>query len=197
MLAALGSLASEQASPTENTMKKVLLFLEYAATHPDAVVTFHASDMTLAVHSDASYLSEPGARSSAGGHFFLSNTSANPPNNGGVLAVSQIIKAVMSSAAEAEIGALYTNCRTAIPARHTLTEIGHPQPPTPIQTDNTTALGVVNNTIAPKRTNSMDMRFHWLRDRIAQLQFWHYWMPGPYTTPPLTLMPSSPSTPAT
>ena len=28
MLAALGSLASKQASPTENTMKKVLLFLE-------------------------------------------------------------------------------------------------------------------------------------------------------------------------
>ena len=39
MLAALGSLASEQASPTENTMKKVLVFLDYAATHPDAVVT--------------------------------------------------------------------------------------------------------------------------------------------------------------
>ena len=85
----------------------------------------------------------------------------------------------MSSAAEAEIGALYINCRAAIPARHTLTEMGHPQPPTPIQTDNTTALGVVNNTIAPKRTNAMDMRFHWLRDRIVQLQFRHYWMPGP------------------
>ena len=52
MLAALGSLASEQASPTENIMNKVLLFLDYAATHPDAIVTFHASDMILAVHSN-------------------------------------------------------------------------------------------------------------------------------------------------
>ena len=86
----------------------------------------------------------------------------------------------MSSSAEASIGALYINCRAAIPAWHTLTEMGHPQPPTPIQTDNTTTLGVVNNAIAPKQTNAMDMRFHWLRDRIAQLQFRHYWMPGPY-----------------
>ena len=135
--------------------------------------------MILAVHFDASYLSESGARSRAGGHFFLSNNSASPPNNGGVLAVSQIIKAVMSSAAKAKIGALYINCRAEIPARHTLTEMVHPQPLTPMQTDNTTALGVVNNTIAPKRTNAMDMRFHWLRDKIAQLQFRHFWMPGP------------------
>ena len=56
----------------------------------------------------------------------------------------------------------------------------HPQPPTPVQTDNTTALGVANNTIAPRRTKAMDMRFHWLRDHIHQLQFWHHWMPGPH-----------------
>eukprot|EP00804_Cyclotella_cryptica_P014938 CCRYP_000561-RA/>CCRYP_000561-RA protein AED:0.47 eAED:0.47 QI:0/-1/0/1/-1/0/1/0/59 len=46
--------------------------------------------------------------------------------------------------------------------------MGHPQPPTPIQTDNSTALGVVNNTIQPKRTKAMDMRFHWLRCCINQ-----------------------------
>jgi len=49
----------------------------------------------------------------------------------------------MSSAAEAEIGALYINSREAVPQRHLLEEMGHPQPPTPIQIDNTTALGVV------------------------------------------------------
>ena len=58
--------------------------------------------------------------------------------------------------------------------------MGHPQTPTPVQTDNTTARGVVNNTIAPRQTKAMDMHFHWLRDCIQQLQFWHYWMPGPH-----------------
>ena len=57
MLPALGSIATQQASPTENTMKKVKHFLDYAASHPNAIITYRASDMVLATHSDASYLS--------------------------------------------------------------------------------------------------------------------------------------------
>ncbi len=77
----------------------------------------------------------------------------------------------MSSAAEAELGALYINAREAIPMQHLLEEMGHKQPPTPIQTDNNTALGVVTNNIQPRRTKAMDMQFHWLRCRDAQGQF--------------------------
>ena len=84
----------------------------------------------------------------------------------------------MSSAAEAELGALFINAKEAIYLRQILTEMGHPQPPTPIQTDNSTAEGVVNMRVQPKRTKSMDMRFHWLRDREAQAQFRFYWKPG-------------------
>ena len=55
MLAALGSLATQQANPTENAMKKVKQFLDYAATHQqDAIITYRAIDMVIAVHSDAS-----------------------------------------------------------------------------------------------------------------------------------------------
>ncbi len=43
MLPALGMLAKQQASPTKNTMKKIKQFLDFAATHPDAVETYHAS----------------------------------------------------------------------------------------------------------------------------------------------------------
>jgi hypothetical protein len=76
MLTALGSLATQQANPTVNTMIKVRQFLDYAATHPDAILTYHASDMVLAGHSNASYLSESKARSRAGGHFFMSTDTA-------------------------------------------------------------------------------------------------------------------------
>ena len=41
-----------------------------------------------------------------------------------------------------------------------------------------TALGVVKNTIQPKRTKAMDMRFHWLRCRTNQKQFRTYWRAG-------------------
>ncbi len=133
--------------------------------------------MVLAGHSDASYLSETNAQSRAGGHLFMSNDDAIPSNNGVILTISQIIKAVMSSAAEAKIGALYINCKGAIPARHALEFLGHKQPPTPMQTDNTTALGVVNNNVM-KTLKSMDMKCHWLRCQINQRQFHHYWAAG-------------------
>ena len=109
----------------------------------------------------------------------MDSDTTYPNNNGAVLTIAQIIKAIMSSAAEAELGALYINCREAIPARQLLEEMGHKQPPTPMQTDNTTALGVITNTINPKRTKAMDMRFHWLRCRARQKQFRTYWRAGP------------------
>ncbi len=120
--------------------------------------------MVLAGHRDVRYLSKSKAHSRVGGHFFMSNNTAKPPNNGVILTVAQIIKVVMSSAAEAEVGALYINCREAIPARHTLEFMGHPQSPTPMQTDTTTALGVVNNNVI-KKLKAMDMKYHWFCNR--------------------------------
>jgi hypothetical protein len=66
-------------------MKHTQQLLDYLATHEEAVLTYNSSKMILAAHSDASYLSEPNARSCAGGHFFLSNNAEIPPNNGAVL----------------------------------------------------------------------------------------------------------------
>jgi hypothetical protein len=179
LLVALSSISSMQAAPTALTMELVKILLDYVATHPDAILTYERSDMVLAVHSDASYLSESGARSRAGGHFFMSSDVADPPNNGAIINTSNIIKSVMSSAAEAELAGLYINASQAVSIRHLLHEMGHKQPKTPIQTDNSTALGVVTNNIQPRRTKSMDMRFHWLRCRDAQGQFRYYWRPGP------------------
>jgi hypothetical protein len=40
----------------------------------------------------------------------------------------------MSSAVKAELGALFINAKTTVAMRHMLEELGHPQPPTPMQT---------------------------------------------------------------
>ena len=79
ILVALNAIASEQASPTKSTMKKVDQFLDYAASQEQAVLTYEASDMVLAVHSDASHLSKSKARSRAGGHFFMPKDVYFPP----------------------------------------------------------------------------------------------------------------------
>jgi hypothetical protein len=154
MLTTLSALALEQSNPTEHTIQKCKKILDYAATHPDAVLTYRASNMVLAVHSDASYLSKPGACSCAGGHMFMAGQEEIPFNNGAVLNISQIIKLVMSLAAEAELGALFINAKTSVPMSKTLKELGHPQPPTPMQTNNSTAYGVLNNKITPKSNQS-------------------------------------------
>jgi hypothetical protein len=186
MLVALGSIAATQSKATSTTAKAVVQLLDYAATHPDATIRYHASDMVLYDHSDASYLSEPKARSRVGGHLFLSQRPTDPTKapinqprqNGPIHTVCQILRNVMASAAEAEVGALFVNAQDAVPIRNTLIELGHPQPPTPIQTDNSTAAGFANDTIKQKRSKAMDMRFYWIKDRARQNQFLFYWRPG-------------------
>ena len=100
--------------------------------------------MILQISSNASYLSEPKARSCIGGHFFLANKHEGkdiptPKLNGPVHTVSNIIRNVMSSAGEAEVATLFHNCKGRIMLRNTLNEMGHNQPATPVQTDNSFA----------------------------------------------------------
>jgi len=136
--------------------------------------------MILRIHSDASYLSEAQARSRAGGHFYLGDKPSNKPEkgNGAILTTSIIMKNVMSSAAEAECGALYNNAKEGVALRNTLHEMGHPQPPTPIQVDNSTTNGFANKQIRQRKSKSMDMWFYWIQDRVEQKQFHVYWRPG-------------------
>ena len=137
--------------------------------------------MILRLHSDAAFQSEAQARSRAGGHFFMGNKADNQPDqpNGALLSTSTIMRHVMSSAAEAECGALFLNACQAVPLQTTLEEMGHPQPPTPIQVDNSTTSGFANRQIKQRRSRSMDMRFYWIQDRVDQNQFHIYWRPGP------------------
>ena len=93
---------------------------DYCATHPDATFRFHASDMILALHSDASHLSEPGSKSRAAGNFYLTNKGTKDLDNGTILTLSKIIKHVMGSASESEMASLYYNCKKAVPMKTTL-----------------------------------------------------------------------------
>ena len=153
-------------------------FLDYVATHPDATLKFHASDMILWAHSDASYLSEPRARSRAGGVYYLSSRPTYPitadqpapPLNGAKATKSKILEHVMSSASEAETGAGYYNAKQLLPLRQTLIELGYPQEATPLQLDYQSATQILNDTVSQKRSKAMDMRFYWLRDRVKQNQ---------------------------
>jgi hypothetical protein len=86
---------------------KRLQFLDYAASQEDTIITYQASNIRLAIHTDTSYLSEPKACSRAGSHMFMAGTEDILINNGAVLNILQKIRAVMSSAAKATLGILF------------------------------------------------------------------------------------------
>jgi hypothetical protein len=104
---------------------------------------------------------------------FLGNKSPEQDTlNITILTVASVIKNVVASAAESEVGACFHNAQSGVPLRVTLAEFGHTQPPTPLQTDNSTAFDIVNETIKQKQSKAMDMRYHWLTDTVRQKQFY-------------------------
>jgi hypothetical protein len=134
------------------------------ATHPAAKIRCCASNIVLNVHSAALYLSAPHLRSPAGGYFFLGSTPCDGSPiqiNGAVHVTCTILKLVVASMAEAELGALFLNAQEAKVNRLVLKELGHLQPLTPIHVD-TTTVGIVNNTIKQLRSGTMKMRYFWL-----------------------------------
>ena len=178
LLTALSELSSAQATATDATKRACQQFLDYCASHPDGAIRYHASDMILKLHSDSSYLNAVSARSRQGGHLYLGNKSEPDILNGAVLNLAAIMKMVLSSAAEAEFGAFFHNTKEATPLHTTLEELGHPQPPTPVLVDNSTAVGLANDTVTQRRSRAIDMRFYWVRDRVNQQQYHVYWAPA-------------------
>jgi hypothetical protein len=74
--------------------EKNIKLLKYCTTHPEATFRYHASDMVLNIHSDASYLSEREAKSRAGVFLYMgSNTDkSNMLTNGSILIISAVLK---------------------------------------------------------------------------------------------------------
>jgi len=184
MLPALGTIASQQDAPTEQTLETVIQLLNYAASNQDPIIRFHASEMQLLIESDASYLSEAKARSRVAGFHYLSThpsdlpANTDPPNNGPISIPCKIIRNVLASAAEAELAGLFINSQEAIPERYTLEELGHEQKATPIVTDNATATGIANDNIKQRQSKSMEMRFFCIWDHVRRGIFMVYHKPG-------------------
>ena len=179
LMAALSAIGSRQTKGTKKVMEACHHLLDYLASHPNAAIRYHSSDMILAFDTDASYLSEVNARSRAAAYYYMTRKGNRAFTNGAIDVLSTIIKHVMSSASEAETGALYYGCKRALPYRVTLEEMGHPQTePTPVTTDNNTAHGLTMGTMTSKASKSNDMRFQWLKCRKAQRLFKFLWARG-------------------
>jgi len=145
VLMALCSTAVEQTKATEKTLGRCLQLLDYLASNSEVKVRYHVSDMIMNIHLDASYLLETKARSRACGHLFMGWMPKNGEPiklNGAFYVNTTILRFVVASAAKADpqLSRRYNFWQT-------LTDLGHPQPKTPVHCDNATAVGIANNTV--------------------------------------------------
>jgi hypothetical protein len=179
LLTALSSIAARQSNGTQAIAEACDQLLDYVTTHPNAGICYKACVMILAVHTNASYLSEPGRKSCASAYLCPTNHDDKTFNNGTILTLSSIIKHIMSSASESKLAALYYGCKLAVPIRMTLKETGHPQlKRTMVTTDNITAQGLTMGTMTPKAFKLMNQCFHWLKCCNAHCQFLYLWHRG-------------------
>ena len=160
LLVGLSAIGAQQVSATQRTNEAIDQILDYCTTYPADDILYRSSDMVLCAHSDTGLHNEIKVRSRSGAHIFLSENDAMPRWNGPVLTLAKIIKFVMSSASEAELGAMFITAQEMVHIRQTLQEMKWPQPKYPLQTDNSAAAGVANNTIEPKNLKTMDRRLH-------------------------------------
>jgi hypothetical protein len=128
--------------------------------------------MILALDTNGSYLLEPNGKSRAAAYLYLTKSNNPHFHNGTVLIL-------LASASETELAALFYGCKEATPLCMTLEKRVHSQPGlTPITTDNSTAVGLTMDTIIPKASKEMDMRFQWLKCQWAQSLFPYLWAKG-------------------
>ena len=146
-------------------------------------ITIHLSGFirAISVDSDAAFLVLPKARSQYAGYFRMLDDAKKPHRhlyNGPLLIECKTIKNVVSSAAEAETTGVFNNAKLVVSIRNILNQLGHSQPVTVINTDNSTTSGFVNKNIQLKKSKSWDMHLHWLRDRENRNQFKVNWLKG-------------------
>lgn len=183
LLPTLNEISTTQASPTMETLQKCNRLLNYVACNPNAGLRLHASSMILHIDTDAAYLVLPKARIRIAAYYYLTDRlplhdKEQPKLNGALTVDCKTLRRVVTSAAEAETEGIFSCAQFAIPLCRILIAMGHPQPPTPIKTNNLTLAGIVNNLIKPAKSKAWDMKHYWISDMIAEKIINVIWRPG-------------------
>jgi hypothetical protein len=177
LMTAVCALSAQQSNPTEAATAAADRLLGYVAAYPDNQLVYRSSDMQLKFASDASHNSRPKGRSVGGGIIYAGDADNNNIN-GAIDAFSSVIGVVVMSAYEAEVAALYMTMQRCEWLRQVFSAFGFKQGPTPGVTDNEVAISFAMNTCTLSKSKSIDIRFHWIRDRISQGHFTLSHVPG-------------------
>jgi hypothetical protein len=126
----------------------------------------------LRIGGDASHLSESKACFHAAGCHCLSSHPNKldgklPPFNGLINALCSIMREIVSSASEADLGALFHNDKEACPLSTALEEMGHPQPPAMVEMGNSALASIANDSTKQKHSKATGVGFCQMHDRVC------------------------------
>ena len=167
IVAAVNEIAETQANPSSETLAQMDRLANYTASYPEGAVLFKATDMILKAQYDSSL--KPHARHKVGGIIYLGNNDDSPENIGNITeVVSKTPPNAVASIAEGEYAAGFMIGQKVIHHRYINEALGYPQPPTTLFGDNTTAIGIANDTMKQKHSKAFDKALHWNRDQVRQ-----------------------------
>ena len=126
LLVGLSAIGNQQAATTQRTNEAINKLIDYSATYPTNGIIYHSRDMVLCAHSDTVFHNKSKGRSRASAHIFISKNDPMPNWNGPVLTLAHIVKFVMSSTSESELGALFITDQQMALARKTIEEMRWP-----------------------------------------------------------------------
>ncbi len=135
--------------------------LDYLATHSDVTVQFHASDMISNLQRII-FIRGKCTQPSMQTLLYGMETQSHSANQieWSIFHLVWNITVCHCIRSRGRIGALILrNCKQATIFLLTLEEMGHPQLLTPVHCNNSTAVGIANNTVKHQRSRSTEMRF--------------------------------------
>ena len=99
-------------------------------------------------------------------HRTILRRADEPGMNGFIEVNSTIIPTIVCVASEPEYAAVYHAGKGEVLLRRTFADLNHPQPPTVNYTDNSTAKGIATDTCKMRRSNAINMRYHWTKEQL-------------------------------
>ena len=174
MLVTVNDLSHQQSSATTSTLETMEYFLDHASTHCIAKLIYHRNNMILQVHSNGSLFFCIHKPHSSRRCFFLSRKDDKPQNllrNRIIHVICTILKKYHGISCRNRNYIYFRKFKRSHVSEKHSHFLGHPQPSTPIQVDNTTAVRFSIQELTQQRSIVIDMHFYWLKDWVAQGQF--------------------------
>jgi hypothetical protein len=175
---AVNDIAKTQAAPTTETLSDVDHLANYLARHPKAYVEYKATDMILRCHYDSSL--KPNARHKAGYIIYHANKDDSPETVRNITEVgSKTPPDRVGSIAEGEYHAQFLVGQKAYHHGVVCEAMGYPQPVIAFYGDNTTAIGIANDTVKMKQSKAIDKSYHWFRHKLRKGEYSSHYISSP------------------